>query len=509
MRPLWGFSSNTLAANDDDSTGAVPLGFEINFFGGRYSSVYVNNNGNITFNGSQGTYTPYGLTGGVPQPIIAPFFADVDTRAGNLMTYGTDFFANGRKVFGVNWMDVGYYASHTDKLNSFQLVLIDRSETGEGNFDIEFNYNKVQWETGDASSGSGGMGGNSVHAGYSAGTGAQGSFFELAGSGVNGAMIDGGGNALTSNKRNSTRKGRYRFQVRNGVVEGSGRLMKPQNQTVTPFAPQRVAAMPGEELPAQVEEIGGEWAQGPGLCEEDAADDTPVAGAVTYRWTSSGGTFAEPNEAATTWTAPEELDDYTLTCTIDDAARNIHLVREVVVHVMAPSVEFSGAELVHGTLRACAGGIDDHDKADFQYRAHTRKVDLTVKLDGKIRPDTKFTLRFTGNKGHGFNDNGTRRLARLHRVDEPFDAAHGWKDTLEVTADAQGKVSVWVLSSDVINKPMLQAILKPVPEGQTPVKLGEIECDFAASMTFRNFMPLNAKGEPLMADENKDYGWIF
>lgn len=40
-----GFDGNTLAANDDDSTGLVAFGFSVNFFGVSRSGGYVNNNG--------------------------------------------------------------------------------------------------------------------------------------------------------------------------------------------------------------------------------------------------------------------------------------------------------------------------------------------------------------------------------------------------------------------------------------------------------------------------------
>ena len=63
----------------------------------------------------------------------------------------------GTAAFCVNWVNVGYFSQHVDKLNSFQLLLIDQ---GSGNFDIEFNYDKVNWETGDASGGSNGFGGS-------------------------------------------------------------------------------------------------------------------------------------------------------------------------------------------------------------------------------------------------------------------------------------------------------------------------------------------------------------
>src|SRR5205823_147329 len=83
-----GFNQNTLAANDDGSTGLVPLGFNADFFGTTYTSAYVNNNGNITFNQPLFAFTPFSLLT-TATPIIAPFFADVDTRSGNPVTYGT------------------------------------------------------------------------------------------------------------------------------------------------------------------------------------------------------------------------------------------------------------------------------------------------------------------------------------------------------------------------------------------------------------------------------------
>jgi hypothetical protein len=212
VRTDVGYTANTLARNDDQSTGQVGIGFSANFFGTTYTDLYVNNNGNVTFNGPLSTYTPFGLLA-TSTPIIAPFFADVDTRSGGLpVTYGAST-VNGRTAFGVNWVDVGYYNQQSNPLNSFQLVMIDRSDTGAGNFDFEFNYDTIGWETGSASSsgGTNGLGGNSARAGYSNGSSAS---FEIAGSGVNGAFLDGGSNSLVSGGN----AGRYVFQVRNGNV---------------------------------------------------------------------------------------------------------------------------------------------------------------------------------------------------------------------------------------------------------------------------------------------------
>lgn len=219
-----GFTTNNLPANDDNFTTQVQsLGFTADFFGangGASTGVYVSNNGYVTFNSGQGAYTPQGLTGAVTQPIIAPFFADVDTRgaASALTTWGTST-VNGRNAFGVDWNGVGYYAANDNKLNIFQLVMIDRSDTGAGNFDFEFNYNQTQWETGDVNGGTNGLGGTCATTGYSnGGSGTANVSQELPGSGVCGALLDGGPDALNAHSLNSNVAGRYLFQVRNGAV---------------------------------------------------------------------------------------------------------------------------------------------------------------------------------------------------------------------------------------------------------------------------------------------------
>lgn len=212
-------NGGTVPRCDDCFTTATPLGFTANFFGTTYSQTFVSNNGYVTFGAGQGTYTPSGLTAGYSGlPIIAAFYADVDTRPGNggSVTYGTGTYAGGN-AFGVTYDRVGYYSNGTDKLNTFQLILVDRSATGAGNFDIYFNYDQIQWETGSASGGSGGLGGTSAAVGYANGSGAPGTFGQLPGSLVNGALLDSGANALSRNS-NIGVTGQYLFQVRNGSV---------------------------------------------------------------------------------------------------------------------------------------------------------------------------------------------------------------------------------------------------------------------------------------------------
>jgi hypothetical protein len=222
------FNGSTLAANDDGSTGVVAIGFNIDFFTLVTSNLYVNNNGNVTFDSPLSTFTPFPLSG-TSRQILAPFFGDVDTRGPSaLVTYGTGTF-DGHDAFGVNWVNVGYFSgSPGPNRNSFQLIIVDRPDTGaDGNFDFIFNYDQIQWEAGQASgSDSNGCGGFSARVGWSNGAA---NTFELAGSAVNGAFLDSGNcrdfgaippgpNALIFNSLNSDIDGRYVFSVRNGIV---------------------------------------------------------------------------------------------------------------------------------------------------------------------------------------------------------------------------------------------------------------------------------------------------
>ncbi|HWH35787.1 MAG TPA: nidogen-like domain-containing protein [Acidimicrobiales bacterium] len=251
-----GCLANTLAANDDGSTGEVALPFTVNFFGVPYTSLYVNNNGNVTFGEELGTFTPFALTADTP-PIIAPFFADVDTRGAgsSLVTYGTIPASpafGGRDVFCVNWRDVGYFSSQDDKLNDFQLLLVDRSDVAAGDFDIYFNYEQILWETGSASGGTDGFGGSSAGAGYAGGTGSPSSFFELPCSRINGACLDSNAaTGLHNTSTNSTLAGRHIFAIRSGgqtftgaisgtVSDGAGGISGAFVQVCRPAASQGV-----------------------------------------------------------------------------------------------------------------------------------------------------------------------------------------------------------------------------------------------------------------------------
>ena len=101
----------TLGGCNNDSPGGtcfgtlVPIGFDVNFFGVTTDSLYINTNGNITFDFPLFSPDPFPLIDSFNQ-MIAPFFADVDTRnpASGVVTFGNGTF-DGRNAFGVNWID--------------------------------------------------------------------------------------------------------------------------------------------------------------------------------------------------------------------------------------------------------------------------------------------------------------------------------------------------------------------------------------------------------------------
>jgi hypothetical protein len=228
---LPGFDSTSYGANDDGSYpctgsgGGVPAGctpspvnlpFSADFFGTTYSSVYINTNGNLTFGAPLSAYTPYPLNQNAV-PIIAPFFADIDTRVGNGMTFGNGT-VDGHTAFGVSWPGVGCYNQNSAVLNYFQAILIDRSDTGAGNIDVEFNYNQIQWDSGQASNGDNNcLNGTAGRVGYAAGLVDPATYYELPGSGVDGALLDSSATSgLIHSAIGNTQPGRYIFPFRNG-----------------------------------------------------------------------------------------------------------------------------------------------------------------------------------------------------------------------------------------------------------------------------------------------------
>ena len=64
------------------------LAFPFRFFGVDYSSVYVNNNGLISLKAKVESFSPipFPIAGSNPMIMIAPFWADVDTRSSTVVS---------------------------------------------------------------------------------------------------------------------------------------------------------------------------------------------------------------------------------------------------------------------------------------------------------------------------------------------------------------------------------------------------------------------------------------
>jgi hypothetical protein len=213
------FSTSTnLPPNDDGSSPLTPLGFNLQIESSLYSSLYVNNNGNFTFNNSISAYTPFPLTT-LPYLMFGGFFGDVDTRGTGTVTYGKGLMGT-YPAFCAKYSFVGYYEAETDKLNDFEMILTYISNEISC---ITFKYHQIQWETGEASGGSEGLGGNSARVGFSLGNGEG---YEVNGSAVNGAFLDINlDTGLIHNKYNSVTNGVYHFYIVNGKIQ----VLKMQN----------------------------------------------------------------------------------------------------------------------------------------------------------------------------------------------------------------------------------------------------------------------------------------
>ena len=218
-----GYGTPRLALSDDGSEctngmGAVDLTVVapggLNYYGVTYRQLCVNNNGNLNFTNSamgNNDFTPAAFPQASGTAIIAPWFADVDTRSGNVSIPGDDaiYYDLRSGQFVATWLDVGYYSMHTDHRDSFQVVIRARSDVSPGDFDVELRYARCEWTTGDASGGTGGLGGTPAQAGFNAGDGAR--SLSLPGSGTAAIL------SLCSTS-NVSIPGVWQYRVRGGVV---------------------------------------------------------------------------------------------------------------------------------------------------------------------------------------------------------------------------------------------------------------------------------------------------
>lgn len=153
---------------NDDWSACVTLPFNLCFYGLTVTDVYINNNGNISIGSAWSTFTAEPFPDST-YSMIAPFWADVDTRGPGS---GLVFYKLTSTYLIVQWDEVGYYDSHDDWANTFQLIISNGTDPIiPGGQNVSFCYKDMQWTTGDASSGTGGFGGDPATVGVNQGNG--------------------------------------------------------------------------------------------------------------------------------------------------------------------------------------------------------------------------------------------------------------------------------------------------------------------------------------------------
>ncbi|HET9626294.1 MAG TPA: HYR domain-containing protein [Kofleriaceae bacterium] len=204
-----GCLANSFPRNDDNYTDLIPLGFNMQFGNELQSQLRISNNGFVLFSEQTPLWFQLRNWEAFRLPLLAVFHTDVDTRGplSHEVTYGHITFA-GRPALCVSWDGVGYFDSHDDLLDSFQLIIVDRGDLGVGDVDVIFNYDQVLWDDPP--------GGPPLPPRIGIFDGTQ-VITEFPGSNQELTVIDGGPNALTTGAGNSAIAGRYIFPLRGGI----------------------------------------------------------------------------------------------------------------------------------------------------------------------------------------------------------------------------------------------------------------------------------------------------
>lgn len=161
-------------------------------FNKSYRTLYVNNNGIISFKTKEDSYNPEDFPRNNSPPVIAPFWADIDIQnVGGSVFYlnSSDkdilnlassevrhYFPqygnfNATWVLIATWYNVGFYSAkgwRKNKKNTFQAVLITNWVQS---FAI-FNYNKLEWTSSKTEDNTSTSPESEVQAGFDAGNGA-------------------------------------------------------------------------------------------------------------------------------------------------------------------------------------------------------------------------------------------------------------------------------------------------------------------------------------------------
>ncbi|XP_067996590.1 sushi, nidogen and EGF-like domain-containing protein 1 [Melanerpes formicivorus] len=183
-----GVGDEVTPTEDDGMSPEQLLQGRFSFYGRPQTSLYVNNNGVVSFGRGVPEYTPKPFPLAEPIPFVAPYWADVDLRLGGKVFYRQSrersLLARLRQdlaaaappqgpapsptwAFLATWHQVAFFGAASNKTNTFQAVLA----SDEVSSYVMLNYGSLQWTTGIADGGNAhsGLGGLPAQAGFNSG----------------------------------------------------------------------------------------------------------------------------------------------------------------------------------------------------------------------------------------------------------------------------------------------------------------------------------------------------
>ena len=172
-----------LYENDNATTPALALPFNFCFYGQTFDSVFISNNGIVSF--LKPIHAFIDSTQSIPlghdTMMIAPFFADANT----FYNRGVVYYKITPTYMVVIWDSVRFAGTDVDGWNYFQLIISNGTDPiiPDGN-NISFCYPVMQWACSESSGGFSGYGGTPAFIGLNKGDGttfAQISRFSLGG----------------------------------------------------------------------------------------------------------------------------------------------------------------------------------------------------------------------------------------------------------------------------------------------------------------------------------------
>jgi len=146
---------------DDGYTGAIPIGFEFEFYGIAYTNVYVSTNGFISFSSLTSSYYTNDPIpdSGEPNNIICPFWDDLDGRTQGTVHYlqdGNRFilqYTNWQRYSGSGSLTFQLVLNSNDRINFYYNNLVGELtsstigiENNDGSMGLQVTYNAAYLE---------------------------------------------------------------------------------------------------------------------------------------------------------------------------------------------------------------------------------------------------------------------------------------------------------------------------------------------------------------------------